>query len=210
MKTDDLIEALAVGLEPVRPVRPPYAAAAGAGGLAVVGVWLILGFRPDLAGAAAGAAFWLKAAYTAALAGAALWLSVRLGRPGAAWRRPALALAAILAVAVAAAVAEQLALSPDQRLDAWLGQTWRQCAANVLMISALAAPLVFLAARRFAPTRPMVMGAALGVATGSIAATAYGLHCPEQTASFVAFWYSLAILAGGALGALIGRLALRW
>ncbi len=49
-----------------------------------------------------------------------------------------------------------------------------------------------------------------GLAAGGIAATMYGLHCPEWAASFVATWYSLGILASGVLGAVIGRRVLRW
>ena len=47
-------------------------------------------------------------------------------------------------------------------------------------ISALAAPLVFWAARAFAPTRPMLAGAAAGLLTGGLATTLYGLHCPAD------------------------------
>jgi hypothetical protein len=47
--------------------------------------------------------------------------------------------------------------------------------------------------------------------TGAVAATAYGLlHCPEATVAFVATWYTLGVAAAGAIGASIGRFALRW
>jgi len=100
---------------------------------------------------------------------------------------------------------------PDQRMAGWLGQTWDVCGLNILLVSAFAGPLVFLSARRLAPTRPTAAGLALGLASGGLAATAYGLlHCGEATAAFVATWYTLGIAAAGLIGAAVGRFALRW
>ena len=45
---------------------------------------------------------------------------------------------------------------------------------------------------------------------GGVAATVYGLHCPENTFTFVALWYSLGVLLLAALGAVVGRWVLRW
>lgn len=99
----------------------------------------------------------------------------------------------------------------DARRPVWLGQTWEVCGRNILLISAVAGPFVFLSARRLAPTRPSAAGAVLGLIAGAVAATAYGLlHCPEATIAFVATWYTLGVAAAGAAGAIIGRFALRW
>ena len=79
------------------------------------------------------------------------------------------------------------------------------------MLSAAAGAPTFLSARKLAPTRPMAAGLALGLASGAIAATAYGvLHCPEATAAFVATWYSLGVLFAAGLGAVVGRWLMRW
>jgi hypothetical protein len=43
-----------------------------------------------------------------------------------------------------------------------------------------------------------------------VAATIYGLHCPEHTMAFVAVWYSLGVAAVTALGAILGHWVLRW
>jgi hypothetical protein len=81
----------------------------------------------------------------------------------------------------------------------------------LMLVSAFAAPFVFLSARKLAPTRPATAGLALGLATGGLAATAYGLlHCGEATVAFVATWYTLGIAAAGLIGAAVGRFALRW
>ena len=173
-------------------------------------VLAVLGPRGDLAAAVQGPTFWLKAAYTVALAGAALWWVDRLGRPGASARRPALAVAAVVGIAAIAGAIELLSLPAELRLDDLLGWSWRECSRNIVMAAVAAAPLVWLSARRLAPTRPTLSGAAMGALTGALAATAYGLHCPEATAAFVAVWYTLGVAAVAALGALVGRFALRW
>jgi hypothetical protein len=64
--------------------------------------------------------------------------------------------------------------------------------------------------RQLAPTRPMLAGFAAGAFSGGVAATVYGLHCPEATFVFVGVWYTLGLVASGLIGALIGRFALRW
>ncbi len=211
MKTDDLIDALAVGLEPVKPARASSLLLAAAVVASVVGVVVLLGVRPDLIQAMGGLTSWLKGLYTLALAAAALRLTTRLGRPGADARPAAMLLFAVVAVVTAAGAIELALTTPDQRMAVWLGRTWDVCGRNILLISAVTAPFVYLSARRLAPTRPSAGGAALGVITGAVAATAYGLlHCPEATVAFVATWYTLGVAAAGAIGALIGRFALRW
>jgi hypothetical protein len=210
MKTDDLIEALALGLEPARPARPAPLWLALAFLVAAAAVLATLGPRGDLGEAMTGANFWLKATYTAALSAAALWWLDRLGRPGASARRPALALAAVVVVAAAAGAIELLRLPAELRLDDLLGWSWRECSLNILGGALASGPLVWLSARRLAPTRPALSGAALGALSGGLAATAYGLHCPEATAAFVAVWYTLGVAAAAALGAAVGRVALRW
>lgn len=210
MKTDELIEALAAGIEPVRPARPSPALLLAGAGAAITAVVLLLGVRPDLVVAFQGPAPWLKAGYTLALAGSSLWLLTRLGRPGARARPAVWTLVGIVGIAGLAGLAEVASLPADARMAAWLGLTWRVCPPNILLISAFAAPLTFLAARRLAPTRPMAAGAALGALTGAMAATAYGLHCPEATLAFLATWYTLGVAAAAVLGAVVGRFALRW
>ena len=211
MKTDDLIDALAAGLEPARPAQLSPLLLAAAALAAVAGVALMLGVRPDLSEALQGPTPWLKGLYTALLAGISIWLAARLGRPGVDPRPAIFALAAVVVAATAWGGVELIMTPPGQRIADWLGRTWTICGRNILMVSVIAAPLVFLSARKLAPTRPSAAGAALGAATGAIAATAYGLlHCPESTAAFVATWYTLGVAAAGLIGAAVGRYALRW
>lgn len=210
MKTDDLIDALAAGIEPVRPARLSPILLAGAMLAAVLAVVLLLGVRPDLHQAMQGPTLWMKALYTAALAVAAMGLATRLGRPGVRAAPALIALALIAGVAMLWGGIEMAATPADQRMEMWMGRSSSLCGLYILLASLFAAPLVFLSARRLAPTRPTASGAALGLVTGALAATAYGLHCAESTAAFVATWYTLGVAAAGLIGAVIGRFALRW
>lgn len=213
MKTDDLIAGLALDLPPApagRLERRLVMFMLPAITVVLAGVIGWLGLRPDLGAAVAGPTFWAKAAYTVSLGAAGFWLLNRLGRPGASARAPAILLAVILAVVAGIAGLELIAAAPGDRMAMMLGRSARVCPTNILVLSALAAPFIFFAARRFAPVRPAAAGAAAGLLTACLAATLYGLHCPEHTAAFVAIWYSLGLGLAAAGGALIGRFAFRW
>lgn len=211
MKTDDLIDALAAGLQPARSARLNPWLLTAAAAASVTAVALLLGVHHSLTEVLSSPTLVLKGLYTAALAGAALWLALRAGRPGADTRTPLITLLGVVGVAILWGAIEVAGAPADQRMAVWLGQTWTICGPNILMVSAASALPVFLAARSLAPTRPALAGMALGVAAGAMAATAYGvLHCPESTAAFVATWYTLGITATGVIGAVAGRFALRW
>ncbi|MDQ3124977.1 MAG: DUF1109 domain-containing protein [Pseudomonadota bacterium] len=211
MKTDDLIDALAAGLQPARQARLNPVLLACAAAASVAAVTILLGVRPALLETLSSPTTWVKGLYTAGLAGAALWLSFRAGRPGADTRVPLAVLGAIVGLALLWGAVELLTTPGDERLADWLGRTWTICGRNILLVSTAAVVPTFLSARRLAPTRPAFSGFALGVATGGIAATAYGvLHCPESSAAFVATWYTLGVAGAGLLGAAAGRVALRW
>lgn len=213
MKTDDLIAALAADAAPVKPKgleRGLLLWTLPAALTAFLGVWFWLLPRPDLADAMGGMTFWMKAGYTVALALAGGWLFSRMGRPGADSRGPWLLLIAVFSLAAALAISELIFTPAEQRLAVWLGSSWKTCPLNVLFLSALAAPLLFWQARRFAATSPTRAGAAAGLMTGALAATLYGLHCAESSAAFVATWYTLGIAAASAAGAVIGKFWLRW
>lgn len=213
LKTEDLIDALADDLRPCSAVGLDCRlamAAGGAGLAAMIGVIAWLKMRPDLADAVTGAIFWSKAAYTMALAACGFWILTRLGRPGASVRAPTLLLAGVLSIAAAAAATELLGAAPQDRTGLLMGGSASVCPAYILALAGMAAPFAFWGARQFAPTRPRAAGAAAGLMAAGVAATLYGLHCQERTASFVVVWYSLGIGLATLLGGLLGGRLLRW
>ena len=213
MKTEDLIEALAADLPAAKPrqvERRLLLALMGGGLLIVLGVDLWLGFRDDLTSAMMGPNFWVKAAYSGALGIIGFWLLDRLGRPGSRIAGPLIALATVLAVAAGFATWEFMTMAEAERMPALMGESARECAPLILILSLIAAPFVFGAARGFAPMRPGAAGAAAGLLTAGLATTLYGLHCPEHTAGFVVVWYSLGIALTAAVGAVVGKFLFRW
>jgi hypothetical protein len=213
MSTDLLIDKLAAGVVPVRPGVAPRRLLAVAGVGAVAALVLVLAWlqlRPDLAAAVRGPIFWGKLAYTSILAAAGFLALERLARPGLSPRRGVRLALAVLAVAVLLGALQCLAAPASARASIWLGHSWSICPLNILALSIPGLVLGLLVVRRLAPTRLVAAGAAVGALAGAVAASVYGLHCPESTATFVATWYSLGILAPTALGALVGPWALRW
>jgi hypothetical protein len=78
----------------------------------------------------------------------------------------------------------------------------------LLSLPALAGALWVL--RSLAPTRPRAAGFAAGLFAGAAGAFGYAFACVEESAAFIALWYSLGIALAGALGALLGPRVLRW
>ena len=213
MKTDDLLDALAADLAPA-PARAVHARLlAGAGAAVVIALALVLFWlklRPDLAVAVGGPTFWMKAAYTVALSLAGFLCAERLSRPATS-ARGGVTVAALAVAILAALGAAGLALAPSsERLTLMMGDSWRRCPVSILALAVPGLAIGLLIMRRFAPTRLRLAGAATGLLAGGVAASAYGLHCPETAPAFVALWYTLGITASAGLGALIGPWALRW
>jgi hypothetical protein len=212
MKTADLIELLA---RDVRAARPGVAnrrllAALVAGGAFTLGV-VALGLRcQPLLAAAHQSWFWMKAAYTSLLTVAAVVMVRRLSMPGTKVGVAPLAAMLIVAAMVALGAGQVLFAAPASRLALWLGHTWKVCSPLILLLAMPIYACLVVAIRGLAPTRPALAGAAAGFAAGALAATVYGLHCPEQAAVFVVTWYTLGIAAATAIGAAIGSRLLRW
>jgi hypothetical protein len=212
VETDDLIARLSQDLAPAR--RSAVMRVLGMGlvlGLVVTAIILrmTLNFRPDLPAAMTAPAFWAKFSYTFALTVLGLWIVERQSRAGADARKPFwLLLAPVAALALLAAL--QLSAPGADRHDLMMGQTARVCSSLILLLSLPIFAGVFWAMRRLAPTRLTMAGAGAGMLAGAASATIYGFHCPETAAPFILIWYTLGILLATALGAVLGRWALRW
>jgi hypothetical protein len=211
MKTDDLITLLARGAGPAPRLamasRLLPLALGGALLSALLAVW-VLGAIP--AAMYATPAPWMKLAYAGALAVAGGWLTARLARPVAATAAPARTALTVVGLMLALGLGVLAATPPGQRLAALLGHPWPTCPWSVFLLSlpALAATLALL--RQRAPTRLRAAGAAAGLFAGALGAAGYALSCTEESAAFVAVWYTLGIVLSTALGALLGPRVLRW
>jgi hypothetical protein len=212
MRTADLIELLARDARATPPgvVTRRLLAALVAGGLLTLAI-VALGLRcQPLLTAAQQSWFWMKAGYTGLLVIGGVLIVKRLSTPGSRLGGAPLAAALVILAMLALAASQILSAAPTARLSLWLGHTWKVCSSLILLLAVPIYACLVVAIRRLAPTRLALTGAAAGFLAGALAATLYGLHCPEQAAAFVATWYTLGIAAAAALGALAGRWLLRW
>lgn len=212
MKTDQLIDMLASGVEPVDPNRARrsvLSALALGAAIAFALMVAVYGVQPGLDGGARGTPFLLKAAYGATLALLSLTMAVALARPGVvppSWRRLTLPIAALALLATV-----QLATSPPSEWPAMLlGATWTRCPFRILALSLPIFAGLVIVARQQAPTDLRRTGGMIGAVAGSTAAIIYALACTENSAAFVLVWYTLGIAAAAALGAALGPTLLRW
>jgi hypothetical protein len=212
MKTDDLIALMSTDVKPARPY--PVTRLLGPAALvgAVVAFALLIVFMPmrDMGLAMLTPSYWMKTMYTAGIAAAGFMLVERLSRPGVSASSGVVTLVTILAALLGLAIV-QLASTPDEGLhDAVFGTTWNMCPLRIVMLAIPGLAIGLYAMRRLAPTRPALAGAGLGVFIGGLAATIYGLHCAEISATFTLLWYTLGIALSTAIGALAGWRLLRW
>ncbi|QCU53713.1 DUF1109 domain-containing protein [Burkholderia pseudomallei] len=213
MKTNDFIDMLAAGVTPVErgvPARRLGSALAVAAVGAVLLMTIAFGVRPDLSAVMRTPIFWAKLAFPICVAAGAIMATVRPARPGATVGAGRLVVGVgIAAVWIAGLYAVATAAFGD-RLAVVLGQTWRVCPFNIVLLSAPGFVAMFVAIRGLAPTRLRTAGAAAGLAASAIATIAYCFHCPEMSPAFWGVWYLLGMALPAALGALVAPIWLRW
>jgi len=213
MKTDELIDMLATGIEPVprraTTRRLVYALMAGLP-LAALIMALEYGPRRDLVQAMFWPMLWVKIIFPFVIAWGGFVVVQRLARPGVrighAWYTLAVPLLIIWGMALVSLATAQ----PAERMPLVMGETWRSCAFSIAYISLPVFVAALLALKTLAPTRPAWAGAAAGAMAGGAGATIYALHCPELAAPFLAVWYVAGMLIPVAAGALLGPRLLRW
>jgi len=213
VRTPELIDILAADTQAVAPgAAPRWLAMAAAGGAAIALMLVLMWLkpRPDLASAMHGGFFWTKAGYTAALGVAGFWATERLARPGGPWRSAAVMGLVVLAGFGFMAVMQFAPMDGAARMAAMRGVSWTVCTRNIVVLAAPMTLICLLVLRQLAPIRPMLAGFAAGAFAGGVAATVYGLHCPEATFIFVGLWYTLGVVVSGLIGAALGRFLLRW
>lgn len=162
-----------------------------------------LGLRPDLPTALLHLDYANKLALAALTAVGATWAMWQSARPTASVAK--LAWMAPLAVALASfaqAIAQPAPTPNDQ--SGWV------CLTVVIGLSLPALALAICYLRQMAPLKPTWAGFWAGLACSGLAATAYALHCPNDTAGYVVMWYMPALLLPAVIGSVAGRYLLRW
>jgi len=213
MRTDDLVELLSTGITPVKS-----GIAARRFGIsvpvAVIGATVLMaavfGIRPDLGVVVGTAIFWEKLAFPLWLAIGALIVSARLARPGAKVGAGWLVVAILVVAVWIAAISVLVAAAPEDRLPDILGQSWRSCPFNILLLAVPGFVAIFWAVKGLAPTRLRLAGAISGLLASSIATVVYCFHCPEMNPAFWSIWYMAGMLLPAALGAVLGPFLLPW
>lgn len=213
MRTDDLIAVMTAGHRPVDTGwlrRATWLCAVAALALTVLLVFLILGARADIAGAWLTRPVIAKALLGASVASIALVLFQRSLRPGLKPGR-ALPLVAIPVAFVAGWALFTLAQAPaEQWGELVFGRHWRACLIAVPLYALVPLVVLYGLARHGAPVDGKVTGACAGLASAGLATLAYSLHCPDDAAPFLATWYTIAIAAVAAIGAMAFPRLLRW
>jgi hypothetical protein len=157
-----------------------------------------------------GAAPWIKLGYAAGLGASCAWLVARLARPAVPIGAAPYALAAVV-VAMLLVGAAELVLAPQaERYSGLLGQSAARCPWAILALSLPGLAGILWALRGLAPTRLCLAGLGAGLLAGALGAAAYSFSCTEESAAFVAVWYSLGIALCGLLGGTLGGRLLRW
>jgi hypothetical protein len=213
MRTDDLVGLLSTGITPVK--RGTAGRRFGiALPLAAIGATLLMatvfGIRPDLGAIVKTAIFWEKLAFPLCIAIGALVATVRLARPGAKIGAGWPVMVTPVVIVWIAAMVVVVSIAPQYRLPAILGQTWRTCPFNILLLSVPGFIAIFWAVKGLAPTRLRLAAAISGLLASSTATVAYCFHCPEMSPAFWSVWYVAGMLLPVALGAVLGPKLLRW
>lgn len=212
MKTDDLIKALGADTaeRPMPMARTWFLALGASVVLAGLVFFAALGPRHDMGGAIETWRFLFKFVATLLLALTA-WRAARaFSVPGAAWRSHALWLLAAPALLFAASMVEMAILPEGQRMQQMMGSNSMVCLIAIPTIGLLPLAVFLVALRHGAPTQPGLAGMTAGLLAGGIAATFYAMHCFDDSPLFVAVWYTMAVAILAVLGAIGGRLFVRW
>lgn len=213
MQTDDLISLMTADHQKVDTGglrRATWLAALAVLAVTVVLVLLTLGARGDLASAWLTLPVLAKALFGASVATIALATFQRSLRPGLTPRR-LLLLVAIPLTAVAGWALLALSQAPvDQWSALTFGRYWRACLIYVPVYALFPFAVLLVLARRGAPVDGRLTGACAGLASAGLAAVAYSMHCPDDTAPFLASWYPLAMAVMTGFGALVFPRFVRW
>lgn len=211
MKTDDLIAALAADSRTEPPLKAfLWPALALALAVAVLAVWVALGFRDDLLASLGDPFSVMRFVLTAALGGLGVRLALVLARPEGRSLARLWPVAVPVAAALGLLVLAYGSTPAEGRQMALVGKTMTTCLVTIPLLSVLPVAAILAGLRRGATTSPALAGFAAGLGGSGLAAMAYALHCTEDSPLFYITWYGLAIGGVTLAATLIGARVLRW
>jgi hypothetical protein len=212
MRTDELIAMLSTNVERVDRRnfgRMVIAAVAVGGAAALVAMFFALGVRTDLT-AGPLTSLVLKVVFTLWVVLLASISLTRHARPGGERKTP-IGLAALPFIAIMLLAAVSLASAPSSYWERMVvGDKWLECLLSIPLIAVVPFAVIVWAVRQAAPTDLVRAGALAGLAAGGVSATAYALHCTDDSLPFVAVWYGGTIALCTLAGASLGPRLLRW
>jgi hypothetical protein len=213
MKTDELIDLLSTGIEPIdtqRVTRTLWMAVIAGLILAVLTCIVTRGIRPDMGDPGVLGFVLIKIAFGVAVTVVGAHFLLRHARPGgedSAWLFLA---GAPFAVLIAIAGATLLSAPVSHWGHLLMGQRWLACLLTIPLIALVPFAVIIGAIRMAAPTNLLRTGALAGLVAGGISAAAYAFHCPDDSLPFVALWYGGTIGFCTFGGAALGPRLLHW
>jgi hypothetical protein len=213
MKTDELIDVLSTNVERVdtgKVSRNLQLAIAGGLVLTLTTGIAALGVRLDIQEPGVFGFLVFKIAFGVAVIVLGSHYLLKHARPGGEMRSwISLTVAPFVAV-MALAGATLLSASPSHWDHMMMGQGWLECLLSIPIIAIVPFAVIMWAVRQAAPTNLRRTGALAGLVAGGVSATAYALHCTDDSLPFVALWYGGTIVLCTLAGALSGPRLLRW
>lgn len=212
MKTDELIKTLGADAKTTAmPLGRMWLVVLVFAVIAAAAVFFMtIGMRPDFMQAVHTIRFLFKFVFTATLAITAFLTLRMLAMPGAPAGKYGRWLLVAPLLMAAALVIELIAMPSSVWGERLVGNNMMVCLVSIPFIGLFPLAALLVALKHAAPTRPALSGAVAGLLAGGLAATFYAAHCADDSPLFVATWYGLAITALGGVGALTGRVFLRW
>ena len=211
MKTDDLIRALAADTTRPRALGTTLLLGmAPSLAVALLAVWLFLGFRADLSAALVTPASVVRILLTGALGVAGACIALRLARPGGESRAGLWPLWVVAAAALGLLSWAYATTPEDARGMATVGKTMTTCLVAIPLLSILPVAALHRAIRQGATTAPALAGFVAGLSGSGLSAAVYALYCMEDSPLFYVTWYGLAILSVAVVSTLVGVRTFRW
>lgn len=208
---DSVIDALAGDLAPVAPVRPGLGIAAGLGAaaLAVIGVWLVVGFRADILAGHPAPIVLARGAVLFAAGALMLLAAVRAAVPGRADQGASLGgtvLLGLFPLGLMGLLLQGIMAGRTPSFAEVDGFGAARCFAIAITSALIAGSGLIVWMRRAAPTDLPRASWLAGWAAGALGTFAYSLFCPASTMGFVTTVYPAAVF----LAAVLFRLAVPW